>query len=124
MTNHFSASFDLCDPLNSGFGYQVKIENACTGEVLLHRSNHPVTLGELLTPGDCLDLISWFVAPDKLESDTRCALCQETIPAGTLAADYAEHINHTPDLGSVESVDLAHRDCAADTGDSRWSYDK
>ena len=59
-----------------------------------------------------------------IEEDTRCARCDDVIPAGTPAADYAEYINHTPDLGSVESVDLAHRDCAADTGDSRWDYDK
>ena len=59
-----------------------------------------------------------------LETDTRCALCQETIPAGTPAADLAEYINYTTDLGSVENFDLAHRNCAIDSGDRRWSYDK
>lgn len=123
MTNHIAASFCLSDPLNAGFGYQVKIENACTGEVLLHRGNHPVTLAELLTPADCLALISWFTASDKLDKDTRCALCEETIFTDTLTADLAEYHNYDADL-CVKSTDLAHRNCAIDSGDRRWSYDK
>lgn len=58
-----------------------------------------------------------------IEKAVSCALCQETIPAGTPAADLAEYTNYTDTL-LVDSTDLAHRDCAAATGDRRWSYDK
>lgn len=121
MTNHIAASFFLVDPLNAGFGYQVKIENARTGEVLLHRSNHPVGLTELLTPADCLDLINWFTTPGKLENDVRCAVCAETIPAGTVPKDVAEYDNLDETL-LIESTDTAHRDCAKATGEKRWRY--
>ena len=50
-----------------------------------------------------------------IEKATSCALCQETIPAGTPAADLAEYTNYTDTL-LVDSTDLAHRDCAADRG--------
>ena len=59
----------------------------------------------------------------KLEQDIRCTLCEETIPAGTSAADLAEYTNYTDTL-LVDSTDLAHRNCAIDSGDRRWSYDK
>lgn len=58
-----------------------------------------------------------------IEKAVPCALCLETIPPGTPAADLAEYTNYTDTL-LVDSTDLAHRDCAAATGDRRWSYDK
>ena len=121
MTQHIAADFHLVDHLNPGFGYRVKITNACTGDVLLHRSNHPVTLNELLTPAACLDLIAWFLTPGKLENDVRCALCEEIVPAGTIPKNLAEYDNYDADL-EIESTDTAHRDCAKSTGDKRWRY--
>ncbi len=58
-----------------------------------------------------------------IEKAVSCALCQETIQAGTPAADLAEYTNYTHDL-LVDYIDLAHRNCAIDSGDRRWSYDK
>jgi hypothetical protein len=58
-----------------------------------------------------------------IEKDTRCAICDDVIPAGTPAADYAEYIHYTSDM-LIDHVDQAHRDCAVATGDKRWDYDK
>ena len=123
MSRFIEASFCLSDHLNPHFGYQVKIENGRTGDVLLHRSNHPVGLTELLTASDCIDLINWFINEGATEKDFSCALCQDTVPVGTLPAELAEYINYGADL-TADSIDLAHRNCAIDSGDQRWSYDK
>lgn len=65
MTILINAEFDLCDHLNPGFGYQLKISNATNGTRLLFTSKHPVTGDDLLTARDCLDVIEAYVPPRK-----------------------------------------------------------
>lgn len=55
-TAHYDISFSLCDHLNPGFGYQLRINNAENGETLLFTSRNPDTGADLLTVHDCLDV--------------------------------------------------------------------
>lgn len=64
MSRPIEASFALCDHLNPGFGYQVKITDALSGESMLFTSKHPVDGSDLLTAGDCMDVINAYVAPE------------------------------------------------------------
>lgn len=43
----------LCDPLNAGFGYQIKVQND-RGGILLFANRDPATGAELLTLADAL----------------------------------------------------------------------
>ena len=121
MIHDINASFSLHDYLNPGCGYQVRIENARTGETLLHTGRHPVTGEDLLTAADCLEVIGYYVAPGSIQHDTRCSVCEEIIRAGTPKSGVADYDNLDADL-IIESTDTAHRDCAKATGEKRWRY--
>jgi hypothetical protein len=58
------ASFSLCDPLNSGFGYQLKITDAQTGATVFSGHVDPAEGSDLLTAADCLRVLSYYVAPN------------------------------------------------------------
>lgn len=59
---HIRVTFDLCDRLNAGFGYQLRIENAETGRTILFTSRAPDTGDELLTAADCLRIVQMYVS--------------------------------------------------------------
>jgi len=52
----------LCDPLNPGFGYQVKVTDRRTGETIWHSSVDGATGKDLLTEEDCIRAIIPFIA--------------------------------------------------------------
>jgi hypothetical protein len=64
MSRAIEASFAICDHLNPGFGYQVRITDALSGESLLFTSKHPAYGTDLLTAGDCMDVINAYIAPE------------------------------------------------------------
>jgi hypothetical protein len=49
----------LCDPLNAGFGYQVRILDA-RGDTLLFTGRDPVTGSDLLTLADALRVAGMY----------------------------------------------------------------
>jgi hypothetical protein len=49
----------LCDPLNPGFGYQIRVTGD-RGEQLLFTSRDPVTGKDLETMSDALRVASWY----------------------------------------------------------------
>jgi len=57
---YIQANFNWCDPLNPGFGYELRIENAETGEPLLFTSRRPDTGADLLTAADCIAVINMY----------------------------------------------------------------
>jgi hypothetical protein len=58
-TKLIDASFSICDLLNPGFGYQVRITDD-SGRELLFSSRNPATGDDLLTPKDCLRVIEMY----------------------------------------------------------------
>lgn len=63
MPTYPEVSFSLCDWLNPGFGYSLRIENGLNGETLLFTSVDPGTGRDLLTAADCLRVASAYLAP-------------------------------------------------------------
>lgn len=57
---HLYVQFCLIDPLNPGFGYSLRIEEAVP-RVLFFGSKAPDTGADLLTPADCLRVIQMYV---------------------------------------------------------------
>jgi hypothetical protein len=57
---HVDVSFGLCDRLNPGFGYQLEIQDAQNGAVLLATSIHPATGADLLAPADCIAVAAMY----------------------------------------------------------------
>lgn len=55
----YFVSFGPCDPLNFGFGYQIRIERATDGVTVLFTSVHPVT-GKDLDFAGCLDVAAMY----------------------------------------------------------------
>lgn len=52
----------LCDPLNPGFGYSIKI--SCRDTILLHTSRHPIS-GTSMTYHDALSVATMYGSPNK-----------------------------------------------------------
>ena len=57
---HIHVEFGPVDTLNPGCGYQVKIVRATTGMTLLNTATAPDTGTALLTPADCLRVVSMY----------------------------------------------------------------
>jgi hypothetical protein len=82
MSNEIEASFTLCDHLNPGFGYQLRISRRRHGgnEKLLFTSRAPDTGDDLLTAADCMRVIAMYIPgvqftePPKHCVDSHCEL--------------------------------------------------
>jgi hypothetical protein len=57
-------SFGPCDRLNPGFGYQIKIERACSGMLVLCTDKHPLTGADLDFAG-CLEVAAMYTPTAK-----------------------------------------------------------
>lgn len=66
MTLH--VQFGPCDPLNSGFGYQLRIEK--DGRPLLLTSKHPIT-GVALTYDSCVEVAAMYATPPSADPPVR-----------------------------------------------------
>jgi len=63
MSRPINVTFGLHDRFNPGCGYQVRIDDALSGENILFTSIDPVDGADLLTARDCLRVIDAFVPP-------------------------------------------------------------
>ncbi len=65
---NLEASLSLCDPMNPGFGYQLRIVRVAAPGApvdVLFTSRNPVTGEDLLTFGQCLDVLAMYREPAK-----------------------------------------------------------
>jgi hypothetical protein len=60
MSNHLDASISLCDHMNPGNGYQIRITDARNGADVLFTSRHPVTGEDLLAYEQCLEVLQMY----------------------------------------------------------------
>lgn len=56
-------TISICDHLNPGFGYQMRITDGRTGETVLFTSKSPTTGQPLLTYEDCLEVAAMYAKP-------------------------------------------------------------
>ena len=60
---NLEATISICDPMNPGFGYQIRITRAAppgTSVDVLFTSRNPVTGKDLLTYEQCLDVLAMY----------------------------------------------------------------
>jgi hypothetical protein len=67
---NLEASISLCDPMNPGFGYQIRIVRAAPPGApvdVLFTSRDPVTGKDLLTYEQCLDVLAMYRSAPRLD---------------------------------------------------------
>lgn len=123
-TKMLDVSISLCDHMNPGFGYQMRITNALNGEELLFTSVHPATGRDLLTYDECLDVANMYrAAPQtgpasavitrhRLESAIARGLesaaeaeSRRTMERSLLISYIADAVEHASATGSTQIVD-------------------
>lgn len=63
MAAFYDVDVSACDPLNLGFGYQMRVTRSHDGSTVLFTSKDPATGQDLLTLEDCLRVASWYTRP-------------------------------------------------------------
>lgn len=63
MSRPITVTFGLHDRFNPGCGYQLRIDDALSGENILFTSKHPVSGADLLTASACMGVINAYISP-------------------------------------------------------------